>query len=144
MRRAHADCGEAGVQSLLTALAPTDLLPGRSRQAKGQLLYRNGLMVRIALQALGGRTPTWFSRWRRQGSVPRFPDCGVRLNAHYILQSELGEVRAELRALPITRIRQYHSHGNLLRHRLPNLIQSNLRFGLKRDLFRNARLPAAF
>src|SRR6266545_2673678 len=91
-------------------------------------------MVCIALQALGGRTPAWFSRWRRQGSLPRFPDRGVRLNAHYILQSELGEVSAELRALPITRIRQHHSQGNLLRHRLPNLLQSNLRFGLKREI----------
>jgi len=101
-------------------------------------------MVRIALQAFGGRTPTWFSRWRRQRLLSGFPDCGVRLNAHDILQSELGEVSAELRALPITRIRQYHSHGNLLLHRLPNLLQSNLRFGLKRDLFRNARFAAAF
>ena len=76
--------------------------------------------------------------------LPRFPDCGVRLNAYYILQPELGEVRAELRAVPITRICQYHSHGNLLLHRLPNLLQSNLWLGLKLNLFRNARLSAAF
>ena len=48
-----------------------------------------------------------------------------------------------MRALPITRIRQYHSHGNPLLPRLPNLLQSNLWLGLKRNPFRNARLSAA-
>jgi len=60
-------------------------------------------MVRIALQARGGRTPPWFSCWHRQGLLSRFPDCGVRLNAHCILQSQFGEVSAELRALPVIR-----------------------------------------
>jgi hypothetical protein len=101
-------------------------------------------MVRITLQALGGSTPTWFSRWRRQGLLPRFPDGGVRFNAYRILQSELSEGRAELRALPITRVCQYNSHWNLPLHCLPNLLQSNLWLGLKRNPFRNARLSAAF
>jgi hypothetical protein len=76
--------------------------------------------------------------------LSRFPDGCVRLNTHCILQSELSEVSAELRALPITRICQYHSQGNLLPHRLANLLQSNLRLGLKRNFFRNARSPAPF
>ena len=67
MRRAHADCGEAGVQSLLTALAPTKLLPGRRRQAEGQLLYRNGLMVRIAL---GGAPRPGFRAGAGKGCCP--------------------------------------------------------------------------
>jgi hypothetical protein len=45
-----------------------------------------------------------------------------------------------LRALSIPRIGQHHSYGNLLLHRLPNLLQSNLWLGLKLDLFRNARV----
>jgi hypothetical protein len=60
------------------------------------------------------------------------------------LQSELGEGSAKLRALPITRICQHHSYGDLPRHRLPNLFQSNLWLGLKRNPFWNARLSAAF
>src|SRR6266478_1263536 len=101
-------------------------------------------MVSIALQALGGRTPTWLSCWCGQGLLPWFPDCGVGLHAHYILQSELSEGSAKLCALPITRICQYHSHGILPLHRLPNLLQSNVWLGLKCNLLRNARLLAAF
>src|SRR6516162_7339681 len=100
-------------------------------------------MVCAALQALGGRAPTWFSRWCWQRLSPRLPNGGVRFNAHYILQSESSEIRAKLRALPITRIRQYHSQGNLLFHRLPYLLQSNFGLGLKRHPFRNAGLSAA-
>ena len=99
-------------------------------------------MVCTALQAFRGGTPTWFSRRRRQGLLSWFPDGGVGLNAYYIFQTELGEVSAELRALPITRICQYHSHRNLLFHRLPNLFQRNLWLGLKRHPFGNARLSA--
>jgi len=101
-------------------------------------------MVFIAAQALGRRTPPRLSRWRRQGSSPRFPDCGVSLNAYYILQTELRKVSAKLRALPITRIRQDYSHGNLPLHRLPDLLQRNLRLGLKHYLFRDPSLSAAF
>src|SRR3954447_316757 len=121
MRRPHADYGEPGTQSSFSSWAPTDLLPGRRRQPEGELLYRNGLMVCTALQALGGCTPTRFSCWCWQGLLPRFPDCGIRLNAHHVLQPELREIRAKLRALSITRICQHHSDGNLLFHRLPNL-----------------------
>src|ERR1700689_5200306 len=49
MRRTHADCGEPGAQDFSTTLPPTDLLPRRRRQPEGQLLYRNRLMVRVAL-----------------------------------------------------------------------------------------------
>ena len=128
-----------GPQGFFTALAPTDLLPGRRRQAEGQLLYRDGRMTRLALQALGGPTATWLARGYGQGLLPWFPDGGVRLNAHDILQSELREIRTKLCALPITRVRQHHSHRNLLLHRLPNLLQSNLWLGLKPNLFRDAR-----
>ncbi len=101
-------------------------------------------MVCTALQARGGRTPTRFSRWRRQRLLSRFPNCGIRFDTHHILQSDFGERRAELCALPITGVRQDYSHGNLLFHRLPNLLQRNVRLGLKRDLFRNACLSTAF
>jgi hypothetical protein len=40
-------------------------------QAECQLLHRNGLMFRIALQTLGGRTPTWSSCRRRQRLLSR-------------------------------------------------------------------------
>src|SRR5579863_528620 len=142
MCRTHSDGGEPRAQRFFAALAPTDLPPGRRWQAEGQLLYRNGLMVCTTLQALRWCTPTCFSRRRRRGLLSWFPDCGVRLNAHYIFQTELGEVRTELRALPITRICQYHSRRNLLFHRLPNLLQRNLRLGLERHPFGNARLSA--
>jgi hypothetical protein len=100
-------------------------------------------MVCVALQALRGCTPTWFPSWHRQGLLSWFPDCGIRLNAYYVFQTELGEVSAELRALPITRICQHHSHGNLPLHRLPNLLQRNLWLGLKRNPFGNAYLSAS-
>jgi hypothetical protein len=95
----YADSGEAGAQSPVTALAPTDLFPGRQWQPEGQFLNRNGLMVCIALQALGGRTPSWLSRWCRQWLLARFPDCGVRLNADCVLQTQLRKIHAELSAL---------------------------------------------
>src|SRR5215471_9637902 len=101
-------------------------------------------MVRIASQALSRCTATRFSCGCRQGLLPRFPDGGIRLNAHHILQSELRKIRAKLRSLSITRICQHYPSGNLLLPRLPNLLQSNLRLGLKLDLLRHARLSTAF
>jgi len=56
----------------------------------------------------------------------------------------LAEGRAELRALSITRICQYHSHGQLSLLRLPNLFQRNFWLGLKPNPFRNARFSTAF
>src|SRR5437879_2072100 len=100
-------------------------------------------MVRIPLQALGGRTPAWFPCWRRQGLLPRSPDRRRRLDAHYILQSALGEGGAEWCAVSIAGVRQNHSYGNLLFQRLPNLLQSNLWLGLKLDRFGNSGLPAS-
>ena len=109
----------------------------------GQLFYRNGLMVCAALQALGGRAPTWFSRWCWQRLSPWLPNRGVRFNAYNIVQSERGEIRAKLCALSITRIGQYDSSGNLSLYRLPYLLQSNLGLSLKCNSFRNAGLSAA-
>jgi len=60
------------------------------------LLNRNGRMVSMALQALGGCTPTWLARGCGQGLLPRFPDGGVRLHAHDLLQSEWSEIRYEM------------------------------------------------
>src|SRR5580658_9156648 len=100
-------------------------------------------MIRTPPQALGGRTPAWFSRWRRQGLLSRFPDRRRRLDAHHILQSQLGERGAEGRAVPVAGIRQHHSHGNLLFQRLLNLLQSNLWLGLKFNRFGNSGLPAS-
>ena len=100
-------------------------------------------MVCAALQALGGRASTWFSRCCWQRLSPWLPNRSVRFNAHDIGQSEFREIRAKLCALPITRIGQYDSRGNLLFHRLPYLLQSNLWLGLKRNSFRNAGLSAA-
>ena len=101
-------------------------------------------MLGIALQALGGSSSSRFSRWRRQGLLPRFPDRGVRLDAHCILQTKFGKFGAELRALSVTRICQNHSYRDLPLHRLPNLLQGNLWLGLKRNLLRHARFLAAF
>ena len=60
------------------------------------------------------------------------------------MPNRVGEVSAELRALPIAGICQHHSDRNLLFHRLPNLLQRNLWLGLKHDPFGNARLTALF
>ena len=93
---------------------------------------------------VGRCTSTWFSLGRRQRLLPRLPDGGVGLNAHYIFQSELREVRAELSAFPIARICQHHSHRNLSLDRLPNLLQGNFWLGLKPNPIGNARLSTAF
>jgi hypothetical protein len=95
-------------------------------------------MVCTALQALGGRAPAWFSHWRRQRSLPGFPDGSVRLNTHSILQSELGEFSTELRALSISCIRQYYSHGNPLLHRKrqSNGIYAQASFGAEVESWR--------
>src|SRR5919201_6343740 len=100
-------------------------------------------MASIASQAFRRCTPARFSCWCWQRLLPRFPDGGIRLNAHHVWQPELRESRAKLRALSITRIGQYHSYRNLLLQGLPNLLQSNFWLGLKLDLFRNARFSTA-
>jgi hypothetical protein len=129
----------SGSAKSFTALAPTDLLPGRRRQPEGQLLNRNGLMVCIALQALGGRTPSWLSRGRRQGVLPGSQTVALDSMPTAYCKPSWVKVRAELSALPITGICQDHSHRHLLLHRVPNLLQCNLRLGLKINPFRNTR-----
>ena len=78
----------------------------------GQLLYRNGLMICIALQALGGH-PTWFRAGAGNGCCPGSQTVVLDFNAHDVWQSELGQGRAELCALSVTRICQYHSSRDL-------------------------------
>ena len=99
-------------------------------------------MVGMASQALGGRTATWLARGCGQGLFSRFPNGGVRLHAHHIWQSQLSQIRTKLRALSVTRIRSYHSHGNLPLDRLPNLLHSNLWLGWKGHSFRDPDLLA--
>ena len=100
-------------------------------------------MVGMASQALGGYTSTWLARRCRQGLFSRFPNGGVRLNAHNILQSQVSQIRTKLRALSVTRIRQHHSNGNLPLDRLPNLLHRHLWLGWKGHSFRDPGLPAA-
>jgi hypothetical protein len=71
----------------------------------------------------------------------RFPDGGVRLRAHHLWQSRLSQSPAKLRALSVTRIRSYHSHGNQPLDRLPNLLHRHLWLGWKGHSFRDP-LPA--
>src|SRR5260370_32058016 len=101
-------------------------------------------MVGGAAQAYGSCPAAWFSGRGRQRLLSRLPASSVGFNAGYMWQTELSEGSAELRSIPITRICQYYAYGNLLCHRMPELLQSNLWFGLKPNLFRNARLLAAF
>jgi hypothetical protein len=91
-----------------------------------------------------GRASAWFSRWRRQGLLSRFPDRRRRLDARHILQSELRDGGAEGRTVSIAGVRQYHSHRYLLLHRPPHLLQGNLRLGLKPNPFGNPGLSAPF
>src|SRR5579872_108655 len=72
------------------------------------------------------------------GCWPGSQTRGVGLNAHSVLQTQFGEDNAELSTFSVPRICQDHSRGNLLLQRLSNLLPSNLRLGLKRNLFRNS------
>src|ERR1017187_1228497 len=140
--RTHPDGGKTGAQSLLTAWTPSDVLPSRRRQPEGQLLHRNRLVVRVALQALGCRSTAGLSRWGRQGLLPGLPDSCRRLDAYHIGQSELGDGGTKGRAVSIAGVCQHYSYGNLLLYRLADLLQCNLWLGLKLHPFRNPGLLA--
>src|ERR1017187_4835858 len=144
MCRTHTHGGKTGSQSSLAAWPPTNVLPGRRRQTQGQLLHRSRLMICIALQARRSCSMAWFSRRGRQGVFSRFPPTWGSFNTSYIIPSQVGCAGAEVRIVPIPCIGQYHSHRNLLLQRLPNLLQGNLRLGLKLHSFGNPGLPAAF
>ena len=55
----------------------------------------------------------------------------------------MGEGGAKGRAVSIAGVCQYHACDNLLLQRLPDLLYSNLRFGLKLNPFRDPGLLAA-
>src|SRR5712692_1317990 len=100
-------------------------------------------MIRVTLQAFGRRPTAWFARWGWQRGLSRLPDGCRRLDAYRILQSELGDGGAEWRAVSIASVGQYHSYRDPLFDHLPNLLQSNLRLGLKFRLFGDSGLLAA-
>ena len=144
MGRAHADRGESRAQSFLAALAPADLLPGRSRQRRGPTASPKWAGDPHCAAGVWGAHPRpGFRGGAGKGCCPGSQTVVVdSMPTTYCNPSSVMAV-AERRAVPIAGIRQHHSRRNLLFHRLPDLLQSNLRLGLKLNLFRNPSLLAA-
>ena len=87
-------------------------------------------MVRGPLQE--PRRSSHFSSWLGwQGLFARLPDCHRALHAHNILQSEFGESVAKLGVDAVGRVGQNNPAIHLRCHRCPDLVQSDLRLGLK-------------
>src|ERR1041384_1041225 len=101
-------------------------------------------MISVALQALGCGSTAGLSRRSRQGLLSRLPDGCGRLDAYHIGQPELGEGGAKWCAVSIAGVCQYHAYSNLLLYRLADLLERNLRFGLKLNPFRNPSPLAPF
>jgi len=87
MRGAHAGCGEAG-NSRFVDCPDASRFPSRRKTANpGPVALPKRADGPHCAAGVWGRTPTWFSRWRRQRLLPGSPDGGVRFNAYRILQS---------------------------------------------------------
>ena len=135
MSRAYSNGGKAGLQLPFRTFPPSDFLEGSGGQAHRQLLHRDGLMVRGPLQE--SRRPPHFSSWLGwQRLFAGLPDCHRALHADDILQSELGESVAKLGVDAVGRVSQNDPAIHLRRHRRADLVQSDLRLGLKLNLFR--------
>src|ERR1700752_1873464 len=136
MRRADAKGGEPRLQFAVCTLTPSDFFKGVGRQTGSQLLHRDRLVIRRALQQ--PRWPTHLSSWlggqRLFGRVPPRPPT---LHSHHVLQFEFGERIAKLSVNTIGGVSQHHTARHSCFHSRPNLIHCNLRFGLKLNLFRH-------
>src|ERR1022692_3743156 len=133
---AHAYGGKAGSQAALRTLAPSDILPTRSRQLGRQLFHGDGFTLAVPAQQFR-RTSLARPRFRGQRLGAWFPNRHGGLHPDCIEESERGDARAKLRVVSISRVSQHRPARYLYFHRLPNLVQSNLGFRLKRNLFRH-------
>src|SRR4029450_2379060 len=126
-------------QSLGGAFAPADRAPGALGQAQGEGLDRDGPVLGVPAGARR-RGPTARPPLRRQRLRAGRPHRGARQNAGDIRQSQGADVLAQARVIAITRIQQHHPARNTGRQGGADLLQCDLRLGLKADLFGNARL----
>ena len=89
----------------------------------------------------GGR-PIFSARLGGQGLLARFPDRHRTLHAHHILQAECSESIAKVGIHAVGGVGRHHATGQICRDRRADLIQGDVRLGLKLDLFRHLRLFA--
>src|SRR6202034_4087338 len=96
-------------------------------------------MVRGPLQEprRSSHFPAWLG-WQRL--FTGLPDRHRALHANDIWQAQFGEAVAKLGVDAVSGVGQNHPSGHLRRHRCPNLVQRDLRLGLKLNLFRHFRL----
>src|ERR1700734_4290093 len=69
-----------------------------------------------------------------QGFRSRFPNCHRGLHPYDVFESELGDRRAKLSVVAIASVGENNPTGHVRSDRLPNLIQCDLRLGLKASL----------
>src|SRR5712671_5114085 len=140
MSGAYSNRGKAGLQLPVRTFTPCNFLEGNGGQAHRQLLDGDRLMVRGSLQQ--ARRPSHRSSWPGgQGLFAGLPDRHRALYTHDVLQSEPGESVTELCVDAVSRVGQNNPAGHLRRHRCRDLVQSDLRLGLKPDLDWHSTLP---
>ena len=145
MSRTDAHSGKARAQHALQCLdASGPVFQAEDGNARANCFDRNRLMICVCAAAVWG-APHDLAFAAVPATVvalaPR-PSSKTRRPSHIASPSSVTAVR-NCCAIPITRIGQHHSRRNLLLNRLPDLFQSNLRLGLKLNLFGNPGLPAA-
>jgi hypothetical protein len=85
-----------------------------------------------------GRPACAFEGFGGQWLFSRFPYAGRGLHSHYVLQTQVRNSLAELPVNAVSGIGYDHTRHNAFLHCLPDLPQSDLWFGLKPNLLRNA------
>ena len=100
------------------------------------------LVVRIAAEAAWRSTPTGPGLDLR-GQVAPGPDGGVRLDGGHIGQPEGAHTRSERRVGAVARVHEDDPAGDLRLEGLPDLVERDLRLGLKDDALGHAGLLAA-
>ena len=143
MGDANAQPRKTRLEGHIASLAPSDRPPRLGRKAEGKILDLDRLVLGIAAQLFGRPAAAPDVRLGRQGPGAGRPHGGVRQNARDVGQPQRRDGCAQIDVRAIARIHQHHAARQARRTGRADLIERDLRLGLKADLLGHARLLAA-
>src|SRR5579863_6214000 len=141
MSNTNSQTGKTRVQGAARAFAPADPAQIAGTEAEGQFLYRQRLMMLVPAQQMRRAAAGVPGFWRKRSRARR-PYRRGGLDTHHIIEIETLQLLTKIMIVAIGRVGQYDATFYIFIAQRANLIESDLLFGLKPDLFRHSRLFA--